>query len=142
MTPVLTRRRDAAQATLDKFRDQPFKWGVRDCSRVVAHHLRLMGHSVRLPPAGSYGSLLGAKRKLRDAGYASLAEALDAMGFERIAPAAALVGDIIQWPSETELDALAVMLTNGRIAAYHQDALGLAVLQPVEFIAAWRVEPV
>lgn len=136
----MVRRRDAAQATLDKFQGQPFKWGVRDCARLAAFHLRLMGYQVKMPPSGSYGSLLGARKALAKAGYDDLPAALDALGLRRIPPAAAAVGDLIQWPSENELAALGVVLGNGRMLAYHPEAKGAAVLQPVQFVAAWRVE--
>ena len=137
----LMRRRDAAQSTLEKFRDKPFKWGVRDCSRLVAHHVRLLGYKVKLPASGSYGTMLGASRALTKAGFTSVGAALDALELARIAPAEAIVGDIIEWPSENSLAALGIALGNGRMVAYHPDAQGAAVLQPVEFLAAWRCAP-
>jgi hypothetical protein len=130
----------AAQATLDRYKDQPFEWGRFDCARMVAHLLRQAGYKPNLSAGGAYRSLLGAKRALKKAGYETLAEGLDALGLERIAPAAAVTGDIIEWPSENELAALGVALGNGRMVAYHPDAAGACVLQPVEFVAAWRVE--
>ena len=135
------RRAKAAQATLDKFKDRPFAWGVRDCARLVAFHLRLCGYQVKLPPSGSYRTLLGARKALAKAGYGSIPEALDAFELDRITPAGAVAGDIIQWPSENDLAALGVALGNGRIVAYHPDAIGATILQPIETIAAWRVHP-
>lgn len=137
-SPIL-KRRDAAQATLDRFKDVPFKWGKNDCVRLVAFHLRKLGINPKLANAGSYGSLLGAKRALARAGFATIAEAVDSLGFERITPAAAAVGDIIEWPAENELGALAIAVGNGRVVAYHQDAEGAAVLQLLQFVTAWRV---
>jgi hypothetical protein len=141
MAAPMVRRRDAAQATLDKFKDKPFKWGVRDCSRMVAFHLRQLGYKVKLPPSGSYGTLLGAKRALKAAGFATVPEAIDAIGLERIAPAFATTGDLMEWPSENELAALGVVLGNGRMVAYHPNAAGAVVLQPIECIGAWRAVP-
>jgi hypothetical protein len=138
---VMIRRRDAAQATLDAFADKPFQWGTRDCSRLVAFHLRKLGYKVRLPASGSYRSLHGALKALKATGHATLGDALDALGLERIAPAAALVGDVMEWPSENDLAALGVALGNGRMVAYHPDAAGATTLQPVELIAAWRAAP-
>jgi hypothetical protein len=140
--PPMVRRVDAAQATLERFRDKSFKWGTRDCSRLVAHHLRLMGYKVKLPPAGSYGSLRGAKRALTAAGHETPTAAIDAFGFERIPPASAVAGDVIEWPSENELSALGIALGNGRMVAFHPEAAGATVLQPNQYITAWRVHPI
>lgn len=138
---TLLRRVEVAQGTLDRFRDKPFQWGTRDCSRMVAAHLRAMGYKVKLPPAGSYRSLRGATRALAAAGFGTVGEALDALGLLRIPPAAALPGDIIEWPSENHLAALGIAVGNGRMVGFHPDARGATVLQPVEFVSAWRVEP-
>nr|GFD54648.1 hypothetical protein [Tanacetum cinerariifolium] len=89
----------AAQATLDEFKGAPFRWGHSDCTRLVAAHLRRLDYKVRLPAKGSYGTARAAMKQLRDRGFNTLAEALDSMGLERIAPAAALVGDVVQGAS-------------------------------------------
>lgn len=140
---ALVRRVKAAQATRDEWWEAPWRMGHADCVRMAASHLRRMGHTVRLPPAGSYRSVRSATMKLNARGFASLADAMDKMGFPRIAPAAALVGDVIELPSEIgELGTLTVALGNGRVLGWHDDApKGACVLQPVDWIAAWRVEP-
>jgi hypothetical protein len=135
----LERRVAAAQATLDRFKDRPLKLGRDDCVRMVAFHLRKLGHKVVLPASGSYGTLRSALKELKTRGFASLADALDGMGFERIAPAAAAAGDVLMLPAVDQLGSLVVALGNGRVVGYHEDARGAAVLQPVEFVAAWRV---
>lgn len=140
VTHPLLVRRDAAQATMDAFSGHPFAWGKYDCGRMLAAHLRAMGHLVGLHRAGSWSTLLGARRALRRLGYETLSDALDAR-FARIAPAAALVGDVLSLPSEGPLDAIAIALGNGRAFGYHEDVPGAVVLQPVAFVAAWRVEP-
>lgn len=141
-TPTpLELRAEAAQRTLDRFKDQPFEWGKFDCVRLTAYHLRQMGYRPKLPPTG-YRSARSAKTALAKAGFASLTEAMDRMGFERVAPAATLVGDVIEWPSEhPDLGALAVQLGNGRSIAFHQDAPGATIIQVHEWRAAWRVNP-
>ena len=55
MTPSheMVRRRDAAQATLDRFRDRPLRFGAQDCVRLVAFHLRQLGHRPALAKACS-----------------------------------------------------------------------------------------
>jgi len=142
MTPVLTaldRRAAAAQKTLDTWKVRPIKLGTSDCVRMTAFHLRLLGRKVKLPPSGSYRTINSALKALRAAGYESLGAALDAMGLERIAPAAAIVGDIIAMPAEDKLGALSICLGNGRVLGYHEgNPAGATVLQPLEFVAAWR----
>ena len=138
----MVRRRDAAQATLDQWRDRPLRLGTSDCVRMAASHLRRLGQRVKLPPAGAYRSLPGAVKALRQRGYDTLAAALDGEGLERIAPATAVVGDLVMLPSADGLGALTVALGNGRVVGYHDDvAGGAAVLQPLTFDAAWRVLP-
>lgn len=129
----------AAQATLDQWKGKPFKLGRADCVRVAASHLRRMGHRVKLPPAGSYGTPRSALKALKDRGFASLAEAMDGAGFDRIAPAAALPGDIVAIPGDMDIGCLTVAMSNGRVAGFHEDCVGVEVLQPTEYVAAWRV---
>ncbi|NKI99580.1 hypothetical protein [Novosphingobium sp. SG707] len=138
-------RTHAAQATLDEWKTRAFRLGEADCARLTASHLRRLGYHIKLPPARSYRTAKSAEAVLDKLGLASMVAALDALGFERIAPAAALVGDIIQMPSETgseRLAALTVALGNGRVVGWHPDAPdGAVVMQPHEMVAAWRVEP-
>lgn len=136
--PEMLRRVNAAQATLDRFKGEPFRIGTNDCVRMVAFHLRKLGYKVKLPPSGSYRSWRSGVKALADRGYASIADALDALGLERIAPAAALVGDIIQMPADHEIGALTVVLSNGRVVGFHESALGATVMQPQQTITAWR----
>ncbi len=140
MTPH-QRKVAAAQATLDRFKGVPLRLGRNDCARMVAYHLRKLGHRMKLPASGSYASARSARREMAKLGHASLEAALDSFGFERIAPAAAIAGDVVMLPGDTDLGALTVAMGNGRLCGYHQDAAGAVVLQPFEFLAAWRIEP-
>ncbi|BCI70015.1 hypothetical protein SPKIRA_08450 [Sphingomonas paucimobilis] len=132
------RRTNAAQATLDQWKARPMRLGTSDCVRMTASHLRRLGHKVKLPASGSYRSVRSALKALDERGYSSLADALDAMGLERIAPASAIVGDVLMLPAEDKLGALVVALGNGRVVGYHEEAIGAAVLQPLEYVTAWR----
>ena len=135
----MIRRQQAAQATVDRFLDQPYELGKNDCVRLAAFALRKMGRRPQLGRAGSYSSTTGAVRALRRAGFATLAEAMDALGLDRIAPAAALPCDILLVPAEGPFDgALHVAVGNGRTISYHQDAIGATILQPIQYLAAWR----
>ena len=138
----LVRRRDAAQITLDTWSKRPQKLGTADCVRMTAAHLRLLGWKVKLPPAGSYRTVNSAMKALAKAGHDSISAALDALGLERIAPAATIVGDIILMPAEHELGALVIVMGNGRVAGWHPDnPEGIVPMHPLEMITAWSAEP-
>jgi hypothetical protein len=135
----LQKRVAAAQATLDRFKDQPFKFGKHDCAQLVRWHLRAIGKPAKVAAkAGSYHSLAGGMRALQKLGYKDLIAAMDDH-FERIPAAAALPGDVIAMPGIEGPGALTIALGNGRVVGYHEDAPGATVLQPIEMITGWRV---
>jgi hypothetical protein len=137
---MMERRVAVAQATLDHFRNKPLRYGTRDCVRMAAFHLRKMGHQVRLPPSGSYASARSALKAMRARGFDNLGEAVDSYGFERIPPAAAISGDLMLVPGDGGFGgALHVVLGNGKTVSFHEDAVGATILEPFEFVAAWRV---
>ncbi|MDO7843460.1 DUF6950 family protein [Sphingomonas immobilis] len=136
----LVKRAEAAQATVDRFLNQPFALGKRDCAQMLLFHLRSMGHVVKLAGVGDYKTVLGGKRALRRLGFASLTEAMDSR-FPRITPAAAIVGDVIALASGEALDALAIAVGNGRALGYHENAEGAVIIQPRQTDTAWRVDP-
>ena len=136
----LLRRQQAAQAAVDRFKGQPLAYGKNDCVRLAAFVLRKMGHRPQLAKAGSYSTALGAARALERVGFADLAAAVDAMGLPRIAPAAAWVADLVLLPAEGPFGgALSVAVGNGRVLGYHEDVDGADILQPVQYLTAWRV---
>lgn len=146
----LDRRVAAAQATLDAFRDQPFKWGERDCFRMAAHCLRGLGHNVRLVRFGRYSTAGGAWRALQRNGYSDVVDVLDEMMFPRIPPAAAVAGDILGFrhPAQGLITGLAVHIGNHRVLAFLEDdpEHRCWVVEPnlaaegVEYFA-WRCDP-
>lgn len=131
--PPVLRRRNAAQATLDAFEGKAFRMGHVDCVRMAAHHLRLLGYKVRLPSRGSYGTIRTGKKLLAARGFANLAEAVDAAGLVRKAPAGMIVGDIAVMEDRDGIGGLVIALGNGRVLGFHEDLLGkgVLVLQPV-----------
>ncbi len=142
MTDPLVRRTTAAQKTLDKWSKKPMRLGTADCVRMAAAHLRQLGYKVKLPPSGSYRTPASAAKALKAAGFASVEDALDGQGLERIAPASAIVGDILMLDGGDRFGALTVAVGNGRVVGWHESAPGGAtVMQPLEFKAAWRAEP-
>ncbi len=136
----MIQRQQAAQAAVARFKGEPWQLGKNDCVRLAAFVLRKMGHRPQLGKAGTYTTGPAALRALQRAGFNTLSEALDALGLERIAPAAARIADIVMIPGEAPLDgALTIAVGNGRVLGFHEDTGTAEILQPVEFIAAWRV---
>ncbi|HWU03178.1 MAG TPA: hypothetical protein VN222_10600 [Novosphingobium sp.] len=147
---ALIQRARAAEATLEEWRARPWRMGEADCVRMTASHLRRLGYRIRLPAARSYRTAKTALAALARAGHASIPAALDALGLERITPAAALAGDIIQMPADPEgaagadqLATLTIAMGNGRVMGWHPDApAGAVIMQPLQMVAAWRAHPV
>lgn len=133
-------RQRIAQAAVDRFLELPFEWGKVDCVRLAAFVLRARGHKAGLAKLGRYGSALGAARAMRRAGFASLAEGVDAIGLQRIAPAAAYLADLVLIPAPAPFHgALTVAVGNGRLLGFHEDQAAGIIIQPLEYLAAWRV---
>ncbi|WP_419808392.1 DUF6950 family protein [Sphingomonas sp.] len=136
----MLKRQKAAQAVLDRFKGKPMQYGKNDCARLAAMALRKMGHRSPMVKAGIYHSAVGALRAMKKLGFDDLAAAIDSVGLKRIAPAAALPGDLILIPGEGAFGgALVMAVSNGRVLGYHEDCAGAEVLQPVEYLAAWRL---
>ena len=139
----LERRVAAVEATKARFAGKAFSWGRVDCAKVGAFHLRQMGHhaGLGLHKAGTYRSALTAKRALARAGHDSIAAALDAIGLERIAPAAAWTGDVLLTPGDDTWEALAIVVGNGAVLGFHQDLAVLDIVRVFDFasVEAWRL---
>ncbi|UAK24178.1 DUF6950 family protein [Sphingomonas nostoxanthinifaciens] len=132
----------AAQQLLDAWKGRPFDWKAKShCARMVAEHLRRMGYTPPLAKAGPFSTEMGALRALRRLGVHKLGDAVDLLGVPRIAPAAALPGDIVELTSASPLGCLTVALSNGRVLGFVDDHEGVAVLEPLQFEAAWRIDP-
>jgi len=136
----LIRRQRAVEACVQRFVGKPYKPGVRDCVKLAGHAMHSMGRKVGLTKGVRYSSEAGALKALRSLGFKTLMEAVDKTGLPRIAPAAALPGDIIAM--ETEGDnafgcALVVVAGNGRVLGF-MNGFGV-VMQPHRYLAAWRV---
>lgn len=138
MTPF-QKRVAAAARTKAAFEGKKFQFGKHDCGQMVRRHLIHMKTPLKAAAkAGTYHSLKGACAALKRIGYGSLIELMDD-NFERIPPASAWPGDVIAMPGLEGPGALAVALGGGRVLGYHEDAAGAVVLQPNEYVAAWRV---
>ncbi|WBO23926.1 DUF6950 family protein [Sphingomonas abietis] len=137
-------RRDAAQATLDAYMERPFAWGTGDCGQMALDHLAQFT-KLATPIAavraklGAYNTAIGARRAIGRLGFASLAEQLDALGLEQIAPASAWVGDIVAGPSVGAMDALTVYLGNGVVVGFVEESPHGTHFRLLNPVAAWRV---
>lgn len=141
---VLERRRDAAQATLERFRDIPFKPGTVDCVKVSLFVLRQLGVAPKFGRPLNYKTLGQGRALLKSLGFADLPAVLDAH-FPDIPPAAAIVGDIIEMEALEEggskgLGALVVYMGNGAVFGFHEATVGATVMRIGEApLRAWRV---
>lgn len=140
----LERRAQAVRATLSHWQGKPFAYGAVDCVKVGAWHLRQMGHhlTLGLAKAGTYRSAKGAKRALTRAGHDSVAAALLTAGLEQIPLAMALPGDLVLAEGSHGLESVGILIGNGAIAGFHEDApdAGLQVIRLNSFapVEAWR----
>lgn len=140
MHPMI-RRQQAAQSCVDRFVGKAYAPGTRDCVKLAAHALHKMGVKVGSLKGVRWSTESGGVKALRKAGYKSLVEAVDGLGLVRIAPAAALSGDLLALAGEGEGfgAALAVSVGGGRAVGFVNGYGG--VIEPLEFLCAWRVEP-
>lgn len=129
----------AAQACIDRFNGKSYEPGKRDCAILVCHALHHAGRSVPFLKGKTWTSEAGALKLLRRLGFTGLAEAVDAAGLERIAPASARVGDIVAMPASNPAwdCVLTVCVGNGRVLGFIEGRA--AVVQPKAYITAWRV---
>jgi hypothetical protein len=145
----LLKRRDAAQATLDRWADKPLVWSTSDCARMIAYHVRRMGYQPPLPKPGSYRTPEAGMRMLkRVTGFSRMDDVIEKkMGFMPIPYAAAITGDLCAMPPDDHRDwpAMFVVLDNGRVLGFISDENGARCLVatpiPGAVTGAWRVDP-
>ncbi|MDQ2764754.1 MAG: hypothetical protein M3Y22_15155 [Pseudomonadota bacterium] len=134
------RRRQVATDAIARFRGVPLAFGTADCARLGTFVLYGMGHRSPLAQAMRYRTAGGAGRALRKRGFDTLLAAIDSIGLGRIPPAAALPADLIMLPGEDVFGgSLTMAVGNGRVLGYHEDMPGAEILQPAEYLAAWRL---
>lgn len=138
---VMQKRARAVQSCMDRFAFKMVEPGVRDCGKLAAHALHGMGRKAKLLNGWKGKSWASALRYLEAQGFASLVDLVNAMGLERIAPAAALPGDLIGLPTDAEGFgcSLAVALDNGRVLGLNQSSGMIEPMIPHLFVCAWRV---
>lgn len=130
-------RAAATSATFDRFNGAPFILGKTDCARMVAFHLKELGHKPSVLKGGAYTTEAGARRALMRLGVSSLSEIMD-RHFPRIAPAEARTGDVLCGPGDGGTgDAMAIRLHRHNALAFLDGVCGEVVIH--EYVAAWRV---
>lgn len=127
----------ATEATFARFHGQLFELGKNDCARMVAFHLRQLGHRASLLNGGRYSTPVGARKALQRLGVSSLTEIMD-QRFPRISPAEARTGDVLAGVSESgEGDAMAIRLHRQNALAFLDGVCGEVIIS--DYVAAWRV---
>lgn len=127
----------ATSKTFDKFNGQPLVLGKTDCARMVAFHLRSLGHKFSLLKGGHYSNEVGARLALKKLGVKSLSEIMD-MHFPRIAPALVMTGDVMCVEGDGDTgDAMQVVLHRGNGLGFFDGVCGELTI--LKHGAAWRV---
>lgn len=135
--PDMIRRQEAVEATMAKYRARKFDWKSKaTCLHLARFHLLRMGR--KPPPLPQVGSLLSAKKALKERGWLDVGDMLDGIGLERIAPAAMLLGDLAMLESEDGMGSI-VVSAGGKVLGWHDDDAGMVVMEPLQITAAWRV---
>lgn len=140
--PELVRRQRAFEMTERHFAGRPWEPGKVDCARMAGFHLKRFGW--RLPRVAHYSTIEQGTARLLALGVATLPELLDRIGLQRIAPAAARLGDIVSIPSGDDagqIGALGLAIGNGSYKVFHPDHEGLVSFRTQLVLAAWSVTP-
>lgn len=144
----LIQRVAAAQAVVDRFDLKPLQFGSHDCICMAAYNLKRLGYSNPMKGSKPYRGSVGAYRALAYAlerlgapKNGTIADLLDAMTFDRIAPSEAIAADFIGFPADGLWQvALGVATGDGRAIAYDIDGVArVGDIAPA--ITAWRVNP-
>jgi hypothetical protein len=135
----LQRLARATDATRKRFDDKPFEWKRgATCIHLVRYHADRAGH--KLPKVPRIQSPLAARRVLKELGHANLCELMDAH-FQRIAPAAMRVGDVMALPGDGMFEALVIRASPSKYLGWHQDAEGCTIMlaDVGAAVGAWRL---
>jgi hypothetical protein len=140
--PELDRRREATQATADRFKGKTLDWknGLH-CVRMLHSHLREMGwRSPKLPTLPRVRSALAARQALKARGWDSVTEMLDSL-LEPIPAAKMRLGDVAVTPGQEGLDCVMINLGPRTMMGFHPET-GEVVAYATDYsdlTRAWRV---
>lgn len=138
-------RQRAAEACLQRFNGQRLDYKRYDCVRLARFLFNQMGHStVTILKGRRWGTRAGAEAAMRASGLSCLSQGVDALGFARIPPAAAIIGDLVAIPvpqGDAFGCSLMVCVGNGRVLGLDGRGTFRVLRTHGMFTAAWRVEP-
>ncbi len=131
-------RHEATTATLAKYRDKPFDWKAGStCIHLLRFHLRKLGYKPeRLP---RIRSAIGARRALEERGWKHVGDMLDTILPRLPGHAMMTLGDVAMLRSEDGFGAITICAGPHKLLGWHEDAVGMKVLEPHEIEGAWRV---
>lgn len=136
----LKARQLATQTTISNFKDKPYILGSGDCAKLVIDHLYNMGKPIiSNKDIKKYKSILSAKTAIKKAtGHNNLIDFMSA-NFETIAPAAAILGDVVAMEAEHPIGCLSIFVGNATVFAYEADNEYPVYGRIIKPITAWRV---
>lgn len=143
--PELERRREATQATIDKFKGKPLDWSEgRHCVKLAHYHLRQMGwRSPKLPTLPAVKSPLAAKKAMKERGWDSVPAMLDSVLGKgaRIPAAMMLTGDMAVTPGDEGFDCVMICIGPRTMMGFLPDGSEVVAYDTDyrDFTAAWRV---
>ena len=136
------RRVAATTKTQERFCGIHFDWKkAATCVHLMRYHASKMGHSIKRVPR--FRSALSARRVLKEQGFETLPELMDAY-FERIPAARMLAGDVAAFPGEDGWDSLMIYCQLRAFLGWHEDAPDCQIMRVTEggYAAckgAWRL---
>lgn len=137
----LLRRQKALIATQKKVRGKALDWSKgMTCVHMARFHLRQMGHRPESLPR--IRSLIGARRALKERGWANVTDMLNAQpGLASIAPAMMLPADLVVLASEDSIGSIFVCAGPHKMIGWREDVAEAVVLDlSFEHVSgAWRV---
>lgn len=141
MTSRAQRRVAAIEACRERVEGKPYKPGTRDCVKLAGCVMHKMGRRVGLTKGVRYSTEAGALKALKKAGFDDLPSAVAAAGLERIAPAAALPGDLLGFESDDPFGcSIWVNMGNGKALGFKADhEVGVVIAIEAVPKYAWRV---
>lgn len=134
----MIRRQEATEATMAKYRAKPFDWKAgTTCIHLLRFHLRQLGHKPQ--PLPRIRSAIGARRALDQRGWKHVGDMLDTLLPRLPAYAMMTLGDVAMLRSGDGFGAITICAGPHKVLGWHDDAAGMAVLEPHEIEGAWRV---
>lgn len=137
MSPV-AKRMKAVDACVTRFRGKAYQPGRRDDVKMAAHLLHHLGIPVPMLKGCEWKCERSGMRRLKEKGFDSLHEAVDALGLQRIGWASARLGDLIALPSTCGVGALAVHTGNRTMLTFLDGEEGAVTARINDALFAWR----